>query len=92
MTLGNRLFIARKRVGLSQEYVANQIGVHRTTIGKYENDECEPSLEVIKKLIELYNEDANYILFGNERKEINVTQLSDTLLNKIYFIISKSPK
>lgn len=50
MTLGNRLSIARKKVGLSQEYVANQIGVHRTTIGKYENDECEPSLDVIKKI------------------------------------------
>lgn len=42
MTLGERLKAARIREKLSQEFVAKEVGVHRTTIGKYENNECLP--------------------------------------------------
>ena len=38
MNLGNNLFQARKRVGLSQETVAEKLGVSRQTIGKIINN------------------------------------------------------
>ena len=41
------------------------------------------------KLIKLYNEDANYILYGDSRKTIDVSKFPDALINKIYFLISK---
>lgn len=36
MNLGNNLFQARKRTGLSQETVAEKLGVSRQTISKWE--------------------------------------------------------
>ena len=38
MSLGNNLFNARKKQGLSQEEVADKLGVSRQTISKWEND------------------------------------------------------
>ncbi len=39
MSLGNSLFHARKKSGLSQEAVAEKLGVSRQTISKWELDE-----------------------------------------------------
>ncbi len=36
MNLGNNLFQARRNVGLSQEIVAEKLGVSRQTISKWE--------------------------------------------------------
>lgn len=38
MALGNSLFQARKNKGLSQEEVAEKLGVSRQTISKWETD------------------------------------------------------
>ena len=47
MSLGSRLRDARLKLGFSQEYVAKRLDLHRTTIGKYENDASLPSTEYI---------------------------------------------
>ena len=44
MTLGNHLYNARKKSGLSQEDVAAKLGVSRQTISKWELDETLPDI------------------------------------------------
>lgn len=55
MKLGNNLFQARKKVGLSQEAVAEKLGVSRQTISKWETDEILPDIYQSKKLSNIYN-------------------------------------
>lgn len=55
MNLGNNLFQARKKVGLSQETVAEKLGVSRQTVSKWEADETVPDIYQAKKLAKLYN-------------------------------------
>ena len=55
MNLGNNLFQARKKAGLSQETVAEKLGVSRQTISKWETDETIPDIYQSKKLAKLYN-------------------------------------
>ena len=55
MSLGNNLFQARKKAGLSQEAVAEKLGVSRQTISKWETDETVPDIYQAKKLAKLYN-------------------------------------
>ena len=50
MSLGNNLFNARKKSGLSQETVAEKLGVSRQTISKWETDETLPDICQSKKL------------------------------------------
>lgn len=44
MSLGNNLYNARKRRGLSQEEVAEKLGVSRQTISKWELNETLPDI------------------------------------------------
>ena len=54
MKLGENLFQARKKKGLSQEAVAEKLGVSRQTISKWETDETLPDIRQAKKLAVLY--------------------------------------
>ena len=54
MNLGNSLFHARKKSGLSQEEVAEKLGVSRQTISKWETDETLPDIRQSKQLALLY--------------------------------------
>lgn len=54
MSLGHHLFLARKKKGLSQEAVAEKLGVSRQTISKWETDETLPDIRQSKHLAVLY--------------------------------------
>lgn len=54
MSLGNHLFNARKKRGLSQEEVAGKLGISRQTISKWETDETFPDIRQSKRLAVLY--------------------------------------
>lgn len=54
MNLGENLLKARKRMSLSQEEVAEKLGVSRQTISKWELDETLPDIRQSKKLASLY--------------------------------------
>ncbi|MBO8426570.1 MAG: helix-turn-helix transcriptional regulator [Firmicutes bacterium] len=55
MSFGNNLFKARKRSELSQEEVADKLGVSRQTVSKWENEETLPDILQSKKLSSLYH-------------------------------------
>ncbi|MEY8386745.1 helix-turn-helix transcriptional regulator [Oscillospiraceae bacterium 38-13] len=54
MSLGSHLFQARRKKGLSQEAVAEKLGVSRQTISKWETDETLPDIRQSKRLAVLY--------------------------------------
>lgn len=55
MNLGNSLFHARKKCGLSQEEAAQRLGVSRQTVSKWETDETLPDIRQSKKMAVMYN-------------------------------------
>lgn len=71
MSFGNNLFQARKKVGLSQETVAEKLGVSRQTISKWETDETIPDIYQSKKLAKLYHLSLDELIeFDADVKEI----------------------
>lgn len=71
MNLGNNLFQARKKAGLSQEAVAEKLGVSRQTISKWETDETVPDIYQAKRLAKLYHLSLDErIEFDMDRKQI----------------------
>ena len=54
MNLGNNLFNARKKSGLSQEDAAEKLSVSRQTVSKWETDETVPDIRQSKKMAVLY--------------------------------------
>ena len=54
MSLGSSLFRGRKQSGMSQEAVAEKLGVSRQTVSKWETDETLPDIRQAKRLAMLY--------------------------------------
>ena len=74
MNLGNNLFQARKRCGLSQEDVAEKLGVSRQTVSKWETDETVPDIRQSKKIAMLYSMLLDELIdFDLDIKEIQET-------------------
>ena len=71
MDLGNSLFQARKKSGLSQEEVAEKLGVSRQTISKWETNETLPDVHQAKKMSSLYHVTLDELIsFDIDLKEI----------------------
>lgn len=71
MNLGNSLFHARKKCGLSQEAVAEKLGVSRQTISKWETDETLPDIRQSKQMAMLYKVSLDELIaFDVDVKEI----------------------
>lgn len=84
--VGERLKAAREKKNLKQNRVAMMLGVHNSTLAKYESGEREPDAEVINKLAELYEVSTDWIL-GNKVRIIN-----DQTKNEALEIYSRLPQ
>ena len=67
MSLGQRLYDLRKTTGLSQEKAAEQLGVTRQTVSKWETDQTTPDFDKIIPICNLYNV-TTAELFGEEKE------------------------
>ena len=86
MELGNSLFHARKSCGLSQEEVAEKLGVSRQTISKWESGETLPDIRQSKKMSLLYKVSLDdLIAFDVDVKEIQqiIERTSEEVEEKI---------
>lgn len=86
MELGDHLFHARKKQGLSQEAVAETLGVSRQTVSKWETGETLPDIRQAKRLSVLYHVTLDELIdFDLEVREVEeaIERSSETLNEKI---------
>lgn len=63
MDIGEKIREAR---GLSQNALASELGVHHSSIGKYERDEVKPSVDVVKRVASVLDTTVGYLLGESE--------------------------
>lgn len=86
MNLGSHLSQARKKHSLSQEDVAEKLGVSRQTISKWETDETLPDIRQSKRLALLYHLSLDELIdFDMDVEEVQqaIEHTSDALEEKI---------
>ena len=66
MNLGNSLFQARKKSGLSQEDVAEKLGVSRQTISKWENSISYPDFHRLILFSDFFNVSLDGFMKGEQ--------------------------
>ena len=92
MEIGNNIVNLRKKSGLSQEELAEKVGVARQTISKWELGETSPDLKQAKELSKIFKVSLDE-LADNDIKEIlvekttNTEKLAGLILKLIKFII-----
>ncbi|MBQ8717013.1 MAG: helix-turn-helix transcriptional regulator [Clostridia bacterium] len=72
MTLGQRIAKCRKNKNLSQEYVADRLGISRQAVSKWEQDVSAPDTNHLIALSALFDETVEYIATG-EREQSSCT-------------------
>jgi len=77
MEIGKKIMDLRKKNGLSQEELAEKVGVARQTISKWELGETSPDLKQAKELSNIFNVSLDE-LTNNDIKDILVEKTSNT--------------
>lgn len=77
MELGKQIYELRKKANLSQEQLAEKVGVSRQTISKWELGETAPDIKQAQLLSQIFNVSLDE-LTGNDTKEVIYEKVSNT--------------
>lgn len=83
MEISERITNLRKEKGISQEQLANELGVSRQAVSKWESEQSIPDLNKVIALSEHFNVSTDYLLKGTQDKK-----QSDIVTSKILYISS----
>lgn len=75
MNLADRIQQLRKRKGISQEELADRIGVSRQAVSKWESGQTSPDLEKIVLLSEFFEVSTDYLLKGASSETASTAQV-----------------
>lgn len=87
MNIADRIQHLRKSKGISQEELADQIGVSRQAVSKWESEQSMPDLEKIVLLSDYFGVTTDYILKGIEPIE-DKEQISKELASRVLYVAS----
>ena len=72
-TVGSRLALARKKCKITQDEMAEKIGVAKMTISNFENDKSNISVSQILQFAHILNVSVTYLITGHEEVDKNIT-------------------
>jgi transcriptional regulator with XRE-family HTH domain len=78
--IGKFLQELRKEKGITQEQLAEQMGVARRTVSRWETGSNMPDLDILVELSDLYGVELREILTGERKSEIMNEELKETVL------------
>ena len=91
MTLGNTIAQYRKSLNITQEALAQQLGITNQAVSKWESDQCCPDVMLLPKLADIFGITLDE-LFGRAvpvKEEVNITQQDwpdDNVLRVVMYV------
>ena len=93
MTFGQKLQTLQKEKGISQEKLADRLGVSRQAVSKWELDATLPETENIIKIRNLFNVSFDYLMDENINERNSITDIcADAVAKGIYDTKSRTGK
>lgn len=62
MKLSEKIYYCRKKAGKSQEALAEELGVSRQAVSKWETGEAEPEIKKLRLLAEVFGVTTDWLL------------------------------
>lgn len=90
MTLGQKLTFYRKKQGLTQQQLGDQINVTAQAVSKWENDLAEPDVRTLLKLSELYNTTLDALVSENEIDEAQAAPFQELNAEDLATMVSEN--
>lgn len=69
MSFTERFLQLRKQHSLTQQQMADTVGIHITQVKRYESGEAQPSLEILKKVATAFNVTTDWLVFEQGERE-----------------------
>ena len=82
MSLAKRIVQLRKERNLTQKELASIVGVHFSHMSRYERGISLPSIDVVKKLAQMFHVSADYLLFGDSQAMVRTSIADQELLQQ----------
>lgn len=73
--LGQRIYELRTARGWNQVQLAQKLNITKQTVSNWENENIQPSIEMLLRLSKLFSVSSDYLLGLNESANINVDGL-----------------
>ena len=89
MDFGGRLKELRKQHGMTQQQLADRIGVTKSVISFYELKERAPSPEILIKLAYIFHVSTDYLLGIEKARTIDVSGLDDEDIKVLYAVAER---
>ena len=90
--LNQRIKELRIAHSMNQVELARELSVSKQTVSNWENDNIQPSIEMLLKIADFFNVSTDYLLGNEPLKTINADGLSESEIAHINFIISDYKK
>lgn len=85
--LNERIRLLRMEKGISQIQLADALGVTKQSISNWENDNIQPSIEMLVKLSKFFDVSTDYLLGLEKKRTLSVKNLTDKQISHIQLII-----
>lgn len=85
--LGQRIRELRIAKNMNQVKLAELVGVTKQSVSNWENDNIQPSVDIIIKLVSIFDVSADYLLELDNSRSIDVSDLSPEKIAHIQLII-----
>lgn len=85
--LGQRICELRTALGWSQVELAKRLGVAKQTVSNWENENIQPSIEMLVRLAKLFNVTTDYMLGLENIPRLNVEGLPSSVVAHISQLI-----
>lgn len=86
--LGQRINELRCAVGWNQVELSKRLGVTKQTISNWENDNIQPSIEMLVRLSSIFHVTTDYLLGLEGTPRLDVTGLSSEVVAHLSQLIS----
>lgn len=85
--LNQRIREMRQAQGMSQVELAGRLGVTKQSVSNWENDNIQPSIEMLVKLAQTLSVSADYLLGLEGRQTLDVSGLSPQAVGHLQLLI-----
>lgn len=85
--LNERIRKLRLERNLSQVDLAKKLNVTKQSVSNWENDNIQPSIEMLVKLAEAFSVSTDYLLGLEDRRYLEITGLTDEEVSHIQVVV-----
>ena len=87
--LGDRIREIRLAKKMSQVELAKTLGVTKQSVSNWENENIQPSIEMLSKIADSLSVTTDYLLSRENKRYLDVTGVSESLIQNLQAIIEE---